>query len=410
MPSANAEYTGVVTVTCTNGTFNVGWDNSNQYFADKGNIAAHYCDIMQHTGYVSTTAPENLQYYNGVVPVVSPSPTPSTSPTIAPEPTATPVQSPTPTPEVSTSPQPETSASPTPTVSESSTATVPAETSTATQQPTAPAPTEPSPSPSPTSTPVVEPVNTPAVQPQPQPEPAPEPVPSLSPAQIAAIEAAAQAAAQLAEEQRIAEEKRIAEEQAAIAEEINSAIEEAIADNGGELPIMVTDESSATLPVIESTPVEPQPPVDEPKEEVTPQPQDPTTPLEPATEEPQETQPIVQPVESIPVVSSEPPSASSVDLTTLAPDTPVQLDNGVVVTAEVAIAVELLQNPTELLSTALTDPMAAIAALSKVGADLPPEVRKKAKKVVVAAVIAGNIATSAALGAASPAASYRRKP
>jgi hypothetical protein len=56
-----------------------------------------------------------------------------------------------------------------------------------------------------------------------------------------------------------------------------------------------------------------------------------------------------------------------------------------------------------------TDPGAALAALGSVGADLPPEVRKKAEKVVISAVIAGNIATSAAASAAAGA-TYRRKP
>jgi hypothetical protein len=101
--------------------------------------------------------------------------------------------------------------------------------------------------------------------------------------------------------------------------------------------------------------------------------------------------------------------SADTDLQSLAPETPVQLENGVVVTAEVAIAVELLQDPGELLATVLTDPMAALAALSNVGADLPPEVREQAEDVIVAAVIAGNIATQAAASAAA-AASYRRNP
>jgi hypothetical protein len=101
--------------------------------------------------------------------------------------------------------------------------------------------------------------------------------------------------------------------------------------------------------------------------------------------------------------------SANTDLQSLAPETPVQLENGVVVTAEVAIAVELLQDPGELLATVLTDPMAALAALSNVGADLPPEVREQAEDVIVAAVIAGNIATQAAASAAA-AASYRRNP
>jgi hypothetical protein len=56
-----------------------------------------------------------------------------------------------------------------------------------------------------------------------------------------------------------------------------------------------------------------------------------------------------------------------------------------------------------------TDPGAALAALGSVGADLPPEVREEAEKVIVAAIIAGNIAVNAA-GSAAAAATYRRKP
>jgi hypothetical protein len=100
---------------------------------------------------------------------------------------------------------------------------------------------------------------------------------------------------------------------------------------------------------------------------------------------------------------------SNTDLEALEPETPVELENGVVVTAEVAIAVALLQDPGELLATVFTDPGAALAALGSVGADLPPDVRETAEDVVVSAIIAGGIATQAAAGAAATAA-YRRKP
>jgi hypothetical protein len=81
----------------------------------------------------------------------------------------------------------------------------------------------------------------------------------------------------------------------------------------------------------------------------------------------------------------------------------------VVITAEQAIAVALLQDPAALLQEMFTDPSAALAALGSVGADLPPEVRERAEEVVVSAIIAGGIATQAAAGAAATAA-YRRKP
>ena len=70
MASANAVMTPMVQVTCTNGTFTVGWDNANQYFQGKGNIAAYYCDVIHHTGYVSDNLTDpTLRYYQGVLPL-----------------------------------------------------------------------------------------------------------------------------------------------------------------------------------------------------------------------------------------------------------------------------------------------------------------------------------------------------
>jgi hypothetical protein len=126
----------------------------------------------------------------------------------------------------------------------------------------------------------------------------------------------------------------------------------------------------------------------------------------------EETTPEPEVVQVSPQAPSEPEVVvltSNTDLSQLAPDTPVQLENGVILTAEVAIAVQLLQNPAELLSKLFTDPGAAFAALGSVGADLPPEVRETAEEVVVSAIIAGGIATQAAASAAATAA-YRRKP
>ena len=50
MPSAFAEQTGQITVTCANEagearTFNVGWDTTTQFFEGKENIAALFCSI-----------------------------------------------------------------------------------------------------------------------------------------------------------------------------------------------------------------------------------------------------------------------------------------------------------------------------------------------------------------------------
>jgi hypothetical protein len=98
-----------------------------------------------------------------------------------------------------------------------------------------------------------------------------------------------------------------------------------------------------------------------------------------------------------------------VDLKTLDPETPVQLENGVVLEAGVIVALQLLENPAELLSEIFTNPAEVLTALSNIGADMSPEVREESKKVVISAVIAGNIATQAAASAGAVAA-LRRKP
>jgi hypothetical protein len=179
------------------------------------------------------------------------------------------------------------------------------------------------------------------------------------------------------------------------------------------VPVEVVDPAPdpEIIPAPSPEPVdEPEPVVDptpEPEPEPELPPEEPLAPELPIQEPPAlEEEPVVDdaPLESPIVVLSE-----STDLTALPPDTPVQLGNGVVVTAEVAIAVALLQNPGELLATVFTDPAAAFAALGSVGADLPPEVRETAEEVVISAIIAGGIATQAAAGAAATAA-YRRKP
>ena len=164
-------------------------------------------------------------------------------------------------------------------------------------------------------------------------------------------------------------------------------------------------------PMPETPPEEaPQPPAEEPPAPVTPEPEPELPPtVDPAPEPAEEAPAVVEPIEES--TPSEPPivNVDDVNLESLAPDTPVELANGVVVTAEVAMAVEMLQNPAEFVQNLLTDPMAALSALGSVGADLPPEVREKAEKVVVAAIIAGNIATQAAATAAASAL-IRRKP
>ena len=152
-------------------------------------------------------------------------------------------------------------------------------------------------------------------------------------------------------------------------------------------------------PVYPILPVEPEPIIDEviPEElpEELPIEETPLPTPEPEPEpEPEPLEPEV-PEEALPV-EPEPVDESH--------EESVTLDNGVVLTAQQAVAIELLQNPAELLQELFTNPAAAFAALAQVGADMSPEVRERSEEVVVAAVIVGNIASAAG------AAAYRRKP
>jgi hypothetical protein len=93
--------------------------------------------------------------------------------------------------------------------------------------------------------------------------------------------------------------------------------------------------------------------------------------------------------------------------------TPVEVrqdENGneVVITAEVAAALVVLENPAALVEAIFTDPAQALLAIASIGADMSDEEREESEKIIVASVIAGQAAVTAA-GAAG-AAAYRRKP
>ena len=96
------------------------------------------------------------------------------------------------------------------------------------------------------------------------------------------------------------------------------------------------------------------------------------------------------------------------------PATPVEVrqdedGNAVVITAEVAAALVVLENPAALVQAIFTDPGQALLAIASIGADMSDEERTESEKIIVATVIAGQAAVTAA-GAAAGAAAYRRKP
>lgn len=96
----------------------------------------------------------------------------------------------------------------------------------------------------------------------------------------------------------------------------------------------------------------------------------------------------------------------------LPPATPVEVrtdENGneVVITAEVAAALVVLQDPAALVEAIFTNPAQAVLAVLSIGADMSAEERAESEKVVVASVVVGSIAQTAA--AAAGVAAYRRQ-
>lgn len=91
-------------------------------------------------------------------------------------------------------------------------------------------------------------------------------------------------------------------------------------------------------------------------------------------------------------VSFEAFEASGLDYEDLPPETPITLENGVILTAEVADAIEIFDTPTELLSTVFSDPGKALKALASVGADMTEEEREVSQNIVVAAVVVTQVA------------------
>jgi outer membrane biosynthesis protein TonB len=90
----------------------------------------------------------------------------------------------------------------------------------------------------------------------------------------------------------------------------------------------------------------------------------------------------------------------------LPPETPVQVrtdahGNEVIITAEVADALTLVNNPADLVGAIFTDPAKALLALGSLGADMSTEEREQSTKAVVATVIAGGAAINAASVAAA---------
>jgi hypothetical protein len=100
-------------------------------------------------------------------------------------------------------------------------------------------------------------------------------------------------------------------------------------------------------------------------------------------------------------ISAAQVQASGVSYADLPPETPIEVrtdesGNALIITAEVAANIELVQDPGALLEAAFTDPGAALAALGSIGADMTEEEREEATDMVVATVVATGAAINAA--------------
>jgi hypothetical protein len=93
-------------------------------------------------------------------------------------------------------------------------------------------------------------------------------------------------------------------------------------------------------------------------------------------------------------ISTELIDELGLDYEDLPNDQPVMLDNGVVLFAEVADALEIFENPSEILGAVFTDPGKALTAVANIGADMTPEQREESQTVVVASIIVGQVIAS----------------
>ena len=94
-------------------------------------------------------------------------------------------------------------------------------------------------------------------------------------------------------------------------------------------------------------------------------------------------------------ITTEDMEEAGITLADLPADTPVQLDNGVVIEAGTVVALQLLENPVELISAIFENPAEVLTALSNIGADMSEEERTESEQTIIASVIATQAAVNA---------------
>ncbi len=222
-------------------------------------------------------------------------------------------------------------------------------------------------------------------------------------------EAEAKAEAERIEAERIAEEERLAEEAKAEAERI-AAEEEAIAKAKAEAEAEALAEEKRIAEEAEAKELEEEKAAEE---EAKAEEEELNEILEDAkdgkelTEEQKDVvvAALIEDLKPGESISAAEVQASGVSYADLPPETPVELrtdenGNALIITAEVAANIELVQDPGALLEAAFTDPGAALAALGSIGADMTEEEREEATDMVVATVVATGAAINAAAVAA----------
>ena len=305
-PSSAFAESAMTTITCATPEgqqrdFQVGWDNSNQFFNGRGEIPRLYCEggyAGAYTVYVSDllALDDPRRWFNGVLPTptpsVEPEPVPSIEPNLNPEPTPI--------------PEPTQTASPEPT---------PSETATPTPEPIPVATQEPEPTPEPI---VSEVAPEPVVEPEPiapdlEPDLVPEPEPTIEP-------------------------------EPTVEELTQAVIEDALADG----VLTDTERELVADALVEEFAGE--------------------------------------------AITFEALQEAGLDYEDLPQDQPVTLENGVVLTAEIADAIEIFESGAEVISALLNNPAKALKAFVNVGADMTPEERETSQNTVVAAVVVTQVA------------------
>jgi hypothetical protein len=100
-------------------------------------------------------------------------------------------------------------------------------------------------------------------------------------------------------------------------------------------------------------------------------------------------------------ITAEAIEEAGLTLEDLPSDTPVEIrtdddGNAVVITAEVAVALQVFDSPAELVSAIFDDPGQVLTAVANIGADMSDEEREESEEIIVASVIAGQAAINAA--------------